>query len=227
MKTLSKWATRHPWPARLILVILHCVNASVAFTIGLVLLEENIRLHSLVPTFCMIVFLVLILRYPSRKRIPFALRYLYQRAKVMDFALLFTSFCMIVSFTNQEFAMHRPASRLEMMIMPAAPQSSKHELRKERKEQRKEIRKHVRAMLKEVKGNFSIITAIIISSIFLTFLITAWYGILALSCSLSCSGAEGLAALVGFGGTGLLIYLSILGFRWIWSKDKSSTQPAS
>jgi hypothetical protein len=59
--------------------------------------------------------------------------------------------------------------------------------------------------------------------------LAAVYGVAALSCSIACSGNEGLAAGVLFGGIALSILLLVVLLKKIWnkSKRKAAVQPVT
>ncbi|MEI9943660.1 MAG: hypothetical protein WDN26_05510, partial [Chitinophagaceae bacterium] len=90
----------------------------------------------------------------------------------------------------------------------------------------KERKKLLKAQVKEIKkskelSNGAKAGLIILSSIIALGLLAL---ILGLACDLSCSGADGLAILVGVGGTALIVFLLVLTIRSITGKKRKRKQ---
>ncbi|HLF65738.1 MAG TPA: hypothetical protein VI603_18400 [Saprospiraceae bacterium] len=227
MKTLSRWAFHHPWSARIMIVVCHSILISIAIVIGILLQDVGIQLPVILLTSLSITFLVFLLKYPSRQKLPFAMSYTYARAKLSDLALVVGGFCMVISLANQDILPEPRTMPVQMMIIPLVHQISQHKILKhERKELRKELKNQIREYVNDTRKGLSGWAAILIALGFVIAFFISVALIAALSCSLSCSGSGPLAAATLIGGIWLSIYLLVIAFRWLSRKRKERKEEA-
>lgn len=243
MRKISAFAHRHPWPARILLVILHLVLIVLAWRTGSLMRMNHFLLPGFTLGLSLFVFLIAFISYPEKKRRAFSLRkkyYVYQ--KTCDFFLAAATFGMILSIANRdqpfvplltlqgETTSLAPGERgrptaseilasLKNRDRASLTGSEKRILRRELK---KQLKIYAGAKLsghkKEADASLVIILSIV-GAVGLFVLICM------LACELSCSGAEGAAVAVFILGTiGIIIGLIAI-IRGIRKKHSRNVPP--
>ncbi len=220
MKTISRWASRHKWAARFLIVLAHGFLFSIAVVAGTICSTTGVEFPSMILTFLMISFLALVFKYPTRHRRPLAIRYSYWKARMMDAALITTSVCMIIAVTAQSETLRPYPQANEYRVINVVHENTPKNERIHRKTLRRSFRQEVRNFLHSNKERLSHSAVVLLSVLLILLTLAAFFAVLALSCSIACSGAEGIALLVFFSGVALVGLLCVLGMRWLLSKDE-------
>ena len=221
MKRLSFWAKHHVFESRIFIVLIWISLNILGYFSGRLFndLAIEIPVYYLQVSTC-IVFVVAML-YP-RKRHSSKKSFLqsYNFRKALDFAVASATFIMILYLGNQKDITVSGVQSIYAMEFPSYPnklqrgndsvfQNYYAKLIATKSYSKKERNNYVKQQLHSIKKDKDLTKTqkkllIALCIILATGLIL---GLAALSCSLSCSGMEGLAVLVGLGGTALVILL--------------------
>lgn len=210
---------------------------------GKLLTDLGIAIPEYYWTMCMFSAVLLCSFYPSRKpSTPRSASLNYVRRKSFDLLLCLVTFIMIVYAGNhwKNLFLNAPSVHATAIVPPPKDSliinhpiiknfllkiNSAEVAQMNHKEKMRMVKKQIRTVKanKEISQSIRIllITLIVLLAMFL------FVGIASLSCSLSCSGNEALALVVGFGGTLLLCILTIRLIRYInrkSEKEKSETE---
>ena len=237
MKKISWWAKNHKLSARILIVVSFiCLNA-LAFVTGQFLNQLGILFSQVFLFACFFIFLIAFTAYPLKKqkeRNPKPSWY-YPLQKSCDFILAASTFCMIVCLSNQpeKLFQFNPKIKAFAITFPVKDSTVKHykpigEFNSSLKDGKgnqlkwKERKKLLKVQVREIKKDNDLSKggkiALIIFSVFAA--LGLLYVVAALSCSLSCSGSDAAAAIVGVGGTVLVIFLLVWGIRAITGKKR-------
>lgn len=243
MKKISYWAKAHKWSARFIIVVSFLLLNGIGIVTGILLSQLDINVPVIVMVAFFTVFLIAWFAYPSKdmkgKKInPTAF---YIKQKICDFALAASAFCMVVYLGNHPDRLFQfyPSLNATVTSEPSLPTDSiKREYKsvtafatslknengnnlkwKERKKLLKEQIKGIK-MANDLSSGEK--TLLIILSVLVA--LGLLYLVAALSCSISCGGADALAVIVAIGGTALVIYLLVIVIRSINGKKKKKKQ---
>jgi hypothetical protein len=210
MKQISLWAKHHKWPARLMIVFGYFVLNSIGWYWGNILSGNGWEMPSVIFWISVFIFSLIAILYPGFKN-KAALNS-YNRQKTADIVLITTGFIFIFFAGNRADNWFIPENSQTSQVVArsssiADPSSLQPE--KEKKKLFKSLRKKIRALIREQrkahqdlsKGERTVLTILAI-----LLFIAALMGLAALSCNLSCSGADGAAVLVGILGGALLIF---------------------
>src|SRR5687768_14928327 len=203
MKKISAWAKANPWPARIIIILLHFILIVAAIYIGKNLSSISISISPVFNISAIVLYIAAVFCYPGKKDTkPHRWISHYAYHKSCDFILTFTGLFMICFLSNRpsnEFVRSNtlkgayPASYNQPLTMiskkklhekPAAPYSFSG---KERKSLMKELRSELKTLFKAKtsKGRKALlITLTVIGACILVTLLSA------LSCEIACSGNE-------------------------------------
>jgi hypothetical protein len=190
----------------------------------MIIFEEGILVHALVPYFLCLVILVLASIYPPRKKkVNPGNSYLYR--KLNDVLLAATTFSLIVVTGNRYNAIQPvPDIQVHANVYFSSSVSS---IEKPVKEKKK-LNKFIKDLKKKYKGlskseKTIVIIAVILVAVLLIFLLGA------LACNLACVGSEGLAYLVFFLGLGAIVFGAVKIIRSIKRKsgEKNKGVPSS
>lgn len=247
MKKISYWAKTHKWPARIIIVVSFIVLNALGIFIGILLNDLNISL-SFISLLCFCFLYALgVFMYPSKRekgqKLSFAVFYI--RQKSCDFILAASAFGMFIYLGNHPEKIFQGYSSLGATIemntsLPkdslskgykkisefSASLKDKDGNQLKWKERKKLLKEQIKGIKKSndlSKGNKPLL--IILSVIVALGLLTL---VASLACDLSCNGSDFLAAVVGLGGTALIIILFLAVLRSIQGKKKkkkASTNP--
>lgn len=248
MIRLSRWAKRHAYKARFILVVGHALLILLACYLGQLLIDSNLLLPKIFFYGAVGLFLAAALFYPvagkaDRKKA----RLLFARRKTADFSLALAAFCMITGLANRPelsqggliplyatSVIHPVKDKvtptaaeilasLQYRDKSTLTRTEKKVLKKEFKVQ---LKNFVAAKLlgdKKAADNSGLILLTIIGAIGLFVLL----GMLA--CNISCNGSTGGAVIVSILGSAAIILGMVLIFRGIRRKkmNESKKQPAA
>ena len=238
MKKLSVWARNHKNAARLLIIFSFVILTILGLFTGILLADLDLVLSTTTYFLISILFCTGLLRYPPKElRRKYNARTFYIRQKSCDFLLAATTFCLLVVAGQhpEKIFRHFPESQASVIPLPLLvkdsilkkyksinefsasmkDQNGKQLKWKERKKLMKQQVRHIKKTT-ELSGGAKI-TLIILSVLVALGLV---YLVAGLACSLSCSGAEGAAVLLGIGGTGLIIFLLIITIRAITGKKR-------
>lgn len=221
MKKISFWASGHVKTARLLIVFIKLLLAAMAYYAGMALYKNEIILPSgAIYFFTFLVLLLVIAVYPDRKKTALSKNLVYIKQKTCDFILPLLSFLIIVTMVNtgNTVSSYPGAYSITIMKNPTAQEilasgKTKESLtRTEKKILKKEFFKQLKIYAaakitgdKETSGKAWKIALAIIVMVGLIYLLAA------LACSLSCSGSDAAAIIVGtLGLTGIIFGFVLL-----------------
>lgn len=236
MKQLSFWAQQHKWAARIIIVAIYFLLNVIGFFLGDVLTAAEITLPGYLPYLLTIPFLAVFLFYPNRKE---KARYknFYRSRKTADAALAGITFLLIICMSNrlsEQHEWHIMAAH-SASVTPAPKNVEETNDRKKSiqpkkkndfsiKQIKKELRKNLQTLRKEYKAAAdSGKTGLVVLSVLVALLLL--YLLVVLSCSIACSGSEGLAWAVFIIGTGLIVLLLVRTIRRINRRTVKTSEP--
>jgi membrane protein YdbS with pleckstrin-like domain len=212
MRSISFWASRNVRTARILLTISYLLLICMAFMVSDLLYETGNILPNYLLSSTILIYIITIAIYPAKKQKRYRN---YNFRKTCDFILVVCSICMIIcSGVNRTPTISPSASFAAATNTEPTPEITK----KKTRNGKKELTKNVRTFRKELKASLkhgpkgTKLFLIVISS-FLA--VTLLLGVVALSCSLSCSGQGAAAAMVAVLGSGLVVFLLILAIRGI------------
>lgn len=237
MKEISYWAKSHRQEARITIVICYIILNILAIISGYFLQQMGLLLLPVFLFCCFTVFIIAVIAYPSkyRKGINLSSSVFYNLQKTCDFIIVSCTFCMIFYLSNRPENLFRFYPQVNASIINHTPKdkvgkpyksiSDFYASLKDKegntlkwKERKKLLKEQVRSIKKDndlSKG--AKIIFIILSVIAAAGLL---YLVAGLTCNLSCDGSGAAAAIVGVGGTALIIFLLILAIRGITGKKR-------
>ena len=225
MIKISIWAKSNQAMARLIIILIHFALAFVGMLTGLLLVKTNLNISVLVFYLVLLVYIFAFFLYPKRGGFC-GFKYkvkIYLVQKSCDFALAFCTFWMIsfysqqyfatkvgtlpYPFVNQVFASKGSDSTAEEILRSLKFRSRNELTRSEKKTLKHEFIKQVQVYAKaKIKGDNFVAAKVFLIILTIAAAVGLAYLLAGLACSLSCSGAEGLALLVAIVGlTGIII----------------------
>ena len=239
MKKISLWAKHNKRPAQFIIIASFILLNGLGILTGTLLGDLNFSFSGFAFILFVSTFIAGALFYPSRSKMRKGLRpaAYYIKQKGCDILLAASAFCMITYFANrpETFFQQYPALQAAVITNPALPKDSIarnykliNEFNVSMKDENgktlkwKERKKLLKEQVKEIKKAKDLSNGEKTLLIILSVLVAAGliYAIAALSCSLSCSGSDAAAVLVGIGGTALVIILLLVALRAINGKNK-------
>lgn len=230
MKRISFWAYHHKWTARVLIIFSLLILNCIGLFLGDALVVSKFIVPSLWIYAIAFLYIVGFVTYPSKNERSRDKNF-YNRRKVSDLLLLSTTFLLIISFGNH-YELQRnqspfhftyaSASEVKANALSAHENSIFPSTKKKPsliKQWKKKLKENIRTIRKEYKEASSgekaaLIVLTLIVALALLFLV------LNLSCSLSCSGSDGAALVVGLLGTALIVFLSVRVIKRI-SRGKS------
>ncbi len=238
MYTLSQWAKHHLLAARLLIVLLKTSLAVLAWFLGKSLSENGVSLPVGILYSSLFVFLFALILYPQRSNSRLPKRVFYLRQKSCDVLLAASTFaCFTVMVNNNtslqyifpySYASALPAGKTEKPKTAAEILASlqtrdkstltKKEKRILRQEFKRQLKEHVKATIsgnKQKQNETLYIILTIIAALGLLYLLAA------LACHIACSGAEGLAIVIGILGTAGIIWGAVALIRKISGKKRA------
>jgi hypothetical protein len=225
MYTISLWASRHQWYARILIIIGFILLTELALFIGSTLQLLQVTLPMFFFYVAIALFLAVFLIYPDKKY-SHRFKNFFWYHKACDTILIVATFLLLTCIGNQpERVLHIATSPAQAaipsttidakpwiggekkVIQPVEKKLSKKALKQALLKKIKQIRNGYKDM--STGGKIALIVLSVVVAIGLFYLVAA------LSCSLSCSGSEGLATLVLLLGTAVIIFFLIRVIRRI------------
>jgi hypothetical protein len=212
MKQVSFWAKNHKISARITIIFAYFLLNITSLFAGDILHSINVIFNSFFCLAAMFLTIVGVLIYPSGKN-KSRYKNFYFRHKMADGILILATFLFLVysgnSINENRIRIFQPAYGISI-ITPRHPEANSYSVPKassvsSKKELRRNFLKKLREIRKKYKGatktekTLLIILAIIAAGFLMSLL-------LALSCSIACSGSEALAFIVGIIGAGAIIF---------------------
>ena len=246
MKQLSIWAKEHKWASRFIIVLSFISLSFLGMITGLLFDSLDMSLPFFILPGVVFICLLTWIIYPFKKNSADKMNkqksYVFQKS--CDGVLIGLTFIMFVYFGNhQTTPFHSslfPASAVNTSSLPG--DSSKTylsiaEFKKTMKNENgkplkwKERKKLMKTQIKAIKNADSLSEGVKVLLIILTVLVAVFLGIgvAALSCSLSCSGSEAAAVIVGIVGYAGIIFLTVLVIKSLRKsrRDKAKAESAT
>ena len=240
MKNISIWASRHKWPARFIIIGSFFILNFIGLFLGDVLTQSQITIPSLWIYAISFIFFAGFITYPSKKQKSKYKNY-YKKQKSSDLLLISTTFLLIICFGNHYHLSKNQspfgftyvnATALTVITNPELNKASIDPSPKKKTSLIKNWKKKLKENIKTIRREYKDATpgeraALIVLSIIVA--LGLFLLVLSASCSLSCSGSDGAAILVGILGTGLIIFLLVKVIKRINrggpKKPKAEPQP--
>ena len=239
MKKISYWAKAHKTQARIIIIISFLILNGIAFLTGYLFRKIGINL---LPEFLFVSFLlyfIAFIAYPSKnkKGTRFSPSSFYMIQKSCDFVLVASTFCIYMQISNCPASLNKLYPQAKAFVITHQKDSVAKNyknindftlLLKDKsgnwlkwKERKKLLKEQVREIKKDKDLSRGDKTLLIILSVIVAS--GLFFLVLALSCNLSCAGSDAAAAIVGIGGTALIIFLLIIILRSINGKHRKRT----
>jgi len=225
MKQLSFWAKNHIWLSRIVIVVLCHVLVFLGMGLGLVLSAEVGKPNWIWEAILVGVVSCIFWIYLPKHTLTYSKRTIIL---ALIYCLCFL-ICMIVGnrlperITSWELE-KVTSSSYQVLAASISPAKVNNKITK--REIRKEYRKAVKNTVKQIlhswqKQNTGCKVILIILTILLA--LTVFLALAALSCSIACAGNEVLAALVLLGGTGLIVWVTVVLIRSIIRKYRTTS----
>ncbi len=223
MKRISYWAKSHVLTSRILIVLFWITLNIIGVFVGKLINQLSITIPTLTYNICICLLLILWIGYPQKTDKATYYRYgFYFHKKLFDFLLALLTFILIVYTGNHWknlFVNTQKATASTTVNLPKDSSLSKNYLLKNfiytiksqdvskmsNSYKKALIKKQIKAVKQTKDLTKTQKTLLIILSVFIALFLL--FGVAVLACNLSCSGMEGLAFLVGFGGTTLIILL--------------------
>jgi hypothetical protein len=226
-RNISHWATINPWKTRFLITGIHVLTGTAGIILGKKLADSGTHFTELSKNLSIAIFLTSALLYPVRKSPTELFKHTYLRQKTHDLALFLSGFMLIVNVGNHYSELN--PSFASLLGTRNFKQQQEHvssnniqvpnQLVFYKSENQSQDGSSV--VQKKELGDWA--------KFFLTILAIAvacglGYGLAVLSCSIACSGSQGLAALVGIGGLIGIIALLFWALRSIFSSKHKETK---
>ena len=244
MKQISYWAKEHPWAARIIIIACYIGINITGLITGYLLNELSLSLSSLFLFIVILIFLAGVISYPSRtwRGSTLSKEACYVRRKSFDFLLIACTFFMIVYCGNHfnQLPLNFATSEAAIVFTPARSadssvkgyksiESFKASMKNSegKKLKWKARKKLLKKQLNEIEmaPELSTTEKILLTILSLAIAFGLFYLLAALSCSISCGGAEGLAIVVAVVGLAAIVLLLVWAFRKIYRKRDLKSPP--
>ena len=243
MKKISRWGKDHKRSARIIIVTSFVLLTGLGILAGTLLNTLDISIPEAVLFLFIAVAAAGFIFYPSRSFKEQKSRSVYYlRQKSCDLLLAGSTFLLVVCVANQPGHLFRWVQPLQATTaggtslpkdstvktyksIAAFAASMKDDNGKplKLKERKKLLKEQVRAIQHAKEPSKGVKVLLIILSVIVAAALII--GVASLACSISCSGSEALAIVVGVLGTALVIWLLIAVIRSITGKKKKVKDP--
>ncbi len=240
MKQVSYWAKENVVKSRLLIVTFWILLNTIGLFVGKLFREIEIDMPKNFLYICCIVLTILWIKYPQKaNKKAKEHNNFYACRKTFDCLLCVTTLVLIVYTGNHWRNLNanlNSATASSVLTFPKDSANSKTLLLKHfvddvkskdiSKLSNSEKSKIIKKQISVIKANKDLTKGektllIILSIVVASFLL---FGIAALSCSLACSGMEGLAALVALGGTALIVFLLVKVLKKLQHKKTPSEE---
>ncbi len=218
-KKISYWAAENPWQARSLIAGIHIATGLSALSLGHHLYGQEVFISETVSYAALSVFTTSCLAYPS-KNPSFTFTNSYFAQKAHDISLFTSGAVMMLCAGNHYHITQQPVSDSEVLFSLSTTNTPEKNIYLVKNEKDLNAEKH--SFKQEAKKELSRGAKITLTILLAITFAAAVFGLAALSCSIACSGNEGLAALVGIGGGIGLAALFILGIRGIYGNKRKS-----
>jgi hypothetical protein len=221
MKHLSLWAYHHKGAARLLIVFCYIVLNAAGFLIGDLLLLLGVQVSSLLVYLITTAAMAAFVLYPRRTE-KHRHRHSYVRQKTCDALLITTTLLLVISAANLRHRDNNPF-RLSVAgaVVPVAVHSSHvaaHDKPAKKVSLFKEVKTSLAHAFQKVRHYYKRLNTtdkIVLTALLALVALAALYGVVAWSCSLSCSGSEATGWIVLVAGTGIIVFLVLWAGRTI------------
>lgn len=222
MKQISIWAYHHKWLSRVAIILSHLILIVLALFIADILPQKNILVRG---QYIFLSIAVIAFAYYPAKKDKQRFKKFYRSQKTADLILVITGFLLTICFSSKlvnesSFSVIEPVYSNAVVVPNNSPSikvnsDENNHLCKERKTFRHQLNK-IRRAYKEMSPAGK--TVLIILSVLVAMGLSSL--VAAAACSLSCSGSEVLAAIVGVVGMGAIIFGLIKVIQAILGKKK-------
>jgi hypothetical protein len=217
-RNMSLWATMNPWKTKFIFTGIHIVTGIAGIILGAKLADQGTHFSDLSGYFLPATFLTSALFYPVRNSSIKLFEHSYLRQKMHDLVLVLSGFALMVNLGNNYSS--KLSSRTNIDTSDNNKQLKEYVLLNNHQvpgqrllyEDNKQAQDQTVAPQKRGLSLGMRILLTVLSILVFAFLALVLF---ALSCSIACSGSEGLAWVVGIGGFALLCALLIWTLRSI------------
>jgi len=237
MKKISLWAKKNKWAARLLIICIYILLNVLGYAYGILLKEAGVTFSLNLFILVFLLFLTSTTLYPSKKNRKNDATSFYFKQKSCDVILALSSFCMIVYVGNNYNSLSGSYSTVNGTANTTLPfptdstiksYHSISEFKESIKDDQgkslnwKEKKKLLKKQIKGIQASKDVSDGGKIALIFLSVLVALGllYLLAALSCSVACSGAEGLAVVIVLLGTGAIIFLLVKVIKGILRKKE-------
>jgi hypothetical protein len=236
MYKISQWASVHAWPARILISCAFVLITALGLFTGDLLQAFQLTIPLLFFYAAVVLFLAVFLIYPG-KTLRHRFRNVYWYRKTCDCILLLTTFFFLICIGNRPAHLLQPvqpvaaavphdtatiinpgAGKEKTSILPLHKKASKRALKQTLIKKIKQLRKAYKDTPKGEKIAFIILSVIIALALL--------YVVAALSCSIACSGADGLALLVLVLGAGIIVFFLVRVIRRITKGPRQKRERA-
>lgn len=240
MKKISTWAKNNKWFARILVVVCHILLNITGIITGILMSDLDINIPANALPFFILVFLTGIIFYPlkSEKRNQTNRHLFYTRRKRWDFMLAASTFLIVLHIGNHydDPLKNYPGIYAAISSASSLPGDSTIKSYKKLADfnaslkdnngkplKWKERKKLMKEQLKGIRkaGDLSKGEKVALSILTVLLALGLMYVVAGLACGLACNGADAAAWVVLIGGTAVVILLSIIAFRAIYSNRKA------
>lgn len=225
---ISFWAAMNPWKTRVMFAGTNTILITGGLMLGSNLADSGIHFSDLSRYLLMGTFFASSLLYPFRNTSNRLYRHSYSKQKAFDLAVAISGFMLMVNVGNDPEArtvmtnmitFNNRDQQSENTVAGAgyAPRNLMYYETAGQVQDDKKIPDADERIRREKIGNTILVSVL---ALLLAFGVTVG------ACALSCNGMTGLAALLGIGGGGLVIGLTIWAIRKIWGpRSARKTRP--
>jgi hypothetical protein len=226
---ISFWAAMNPWKTRLMFTAIQIALGTSGVLLGEKLADNGIHFSDLSRNLLIGAFLTSAMLYPGKHASIRFFKHSYLRQKSFDLALAISGFMLMVNAGNDpgmrasltgmvNFKDHEQQNIYSLNDHSQAPKQTLY-YQNDKQLQDEQTAPLKKETSREMKSLYTVL--VVLAALVLGFLVAA------AACGLSCNGLVGLAFLVGIGGGGLLIALTIWAIKSIWHpKHKKRIKPA-
>jgi len=231
MKNLSRLGKNNPHKTQLIIAIGKIIIAIESILVGCWIYFEDIQIPEIAFSIFAGIFIIVTFLYPHRSSKKGIFKYAYAKQKVLDGILVLLGPILIIisinNFTyNSDYAHTSSRPVATFVVHKTTTKPKLFNQKKNIKEQLCSFKKQVKAEMKILKSEYKKaktkfgVTQVMLLLLTIAVFIVLGYLIIALGCSLSCSGNDAAAVLVVVGGGVGLVWLTIIVLKKIFRMSK-------